>query len=252
MMKTKVIACFLLAGFIFGSCKKEETPDLVNPPAEVTIVDPLLREQIRLKLGLAESEVINEENILRLDTLDLVGENDLTGAINGISSLEGLGAATELSYLRFGGTQVSDLTPIAGLRKVKYLRLNNTPVTSLAPLAQWTSLTYFNINSVTGITDISPIAGNTSLQEIIMRDVPFGNAGMPTFSNFNVLYRLNIRGTGITDIAVLITLMQNGALLDSTPGAAAAGGATLDLRGNTVDCALLDPYRSQINSLNGC
>lgn len=248
------IAVTLFVGFGLSSCKKEETPtpQPPAPAAEVNVPDEKLRNAIKAALNLGAADVITVENIKQLDTLDIDGGADLSGNISGIADLTGLEAATELEYLHMGNTAVTDLTPIAGLRKVKYLRFNNTGITSIAAISQWTSLIYFNANTVTGLTDISPLAGNTGLQEAILRDVPFGNAGMTTIASLTSLYRLNMRSTGVTDISALVTLMSNGTLLDSTPGAAAAGGATLDLRGNTVDCTLLDPYRSQIANLDGC
>ena len=75
---------------------------------------------------------------------------------------------------------------------------------------------------------------------------------MATIAKFVNLYRLNMRGTGVTDIQELVNLMSKGALLDSTPGANEAGGATLDLRGLTIDCSLIDSYKDQISNLDGC
>jgi Leucine-rich repeat (LRR) protein len=243
---------FFLAFSAF-SCKKEGTP-VPQPPiaAEVNVPDAKLRNAIKAALNLSAADKITVENILALDTLNIDGGADSIGNISGIADLTGLEAATELTYLHMGNTAVTDLTPLAGLRKVKYLRFNNTGVTSIEAIRQWTSLLYFNANTVTGLTDISPLAGNTGLQEAILRNVPFGNPGMTTIAGLTSLYRLNMRATGVTDITALVSIMNAGGLLNSTPGAAAAGGATLDLRGNTVDCTLLDPYRSQIANLDGC
>lgn len=252
-IKLLTLSCAIFVAFGTSSCEKEQVnPIEPTPPAEVIIPDEKLRNAIKAALNLDASATINVENILLLDTLDINGRNDLTGEISGIAALTGLAAATELVYLNFGATAVTDLAPIAGLRKVKYLRLNTTAVTDLSPISQYTTLIYFNANSTTGITDISPLAGNAGLQEAILRGVPFGNAGMSTIAGLTALYRLNMRSTAVTDISVLGTLMSNGTLLDTTPGANEAGGATLDLRGLTVDCTILDPYRSQISNLDGC
>src|SRR5690606_17349888 len=118
------------------------------------------------------TEEVNTENILALDTLDIAGESDLSGNLSGIADLTGLEKATNLVYVRFGGTQVTDLTPIKDLEKVTYLRFNNTEITDISPISGYTTLTYFNANTVTGLTDISPLAGNTGLKEAILRDVP--------------------------------------------------------------------------------
>lgn len=231
-------------------CSKDD-PIIEEEEAElVSIPDALLLAEVKAALGLGAAEDVNVENILELDTLVLDAGEKLTLA--DLADLTGLQAATNLVYLHFGGTAVTDISPISGLRKVQYLRFNNTAVTDLSALSAYTTLTYFNINTVTGVTNISPIAGNTGLKEIILRDVPFGNDGMATIANFTSLYRINMRGTGVTDITVLGQLMAGGALLDTTPGAETAGGADLDLRGLSVeDWTPIAPYLSQISNLEG-
>ena len=136
------------------------------------------------------------------------------------------------------------------MRKIQYLRFNNTAITDISDLSGYTSLIYFNANTVTGLTDISPLGGNVGLKEAILRDVPFGNVGMATIAKFTTIYRLNMRGTGVTDISVLATLMAGGALQNSTPGA--NGMAVLDLRDLTVDCSVIEEYIENIADLEGC
>ncbi|HLW41425.1 MAG TPA: hypothetical protein VKY82_03560 [Flavobacterium sp.] len=221
---------------------------------EIHFNDARLAVQVRLALGLSENDAVTEENILNLTELEIDGEGDITpnGNIREISDLSGLEYAENLTYLHFGATKVTDLTPIGGLKKMDYLRMNDTDVTDLSPLSGYTTLTYFNANTARGITDISPLVGNTGIKEIILREVPFGDAGMATIANFTSMYRINMRATGVTDITVLGELMAQGALLDSTPGAAAAGGATLDLRGLSVeDWSPIEPYIDQISNLDG-
>ncbi len=235
---------------IAACTKDEETPTPTpQPPQEVNVPDSLLRNAIKAKLGLTASQAINVQNIKQLDTLDIDGGSTL--AYGEISNLTGLEAATELLYLHFGATKVTNLTPIANLKKVQYLRMNGTQVTDLSPISEYNSLTYFNANGATSLVNISPLSKNTGLKEMILRDVPMGNTGMTTIANFTSLYRLNMRNTGVTDIQVLADLMAAGALQNSTPGAAAEGGATLDLRQLTVNCTLITQYLPNINSLDG-
>lgn len=248
---TKLSMLLLAATIAFSSCKKDE--DAPTPPAEVNVPDAKLKAYIKGELGLGENDKITVENILKLDTLAIAGEDDLTGELSGIADLTGLEAAKELVYVRFGGTAVTSLAPIAGLKKVQYLRFNNTAITDVSMLTGYTTLTYFNANTVTGLTSIAGLANNTGLKEMILRDVPMGNAGLQTIKNFLGLYRLNIRSTGVTDLIPLRDMMAQGALQDTTPGAMEnGGGATLDLRGNTVDCKELDPYIANIANLDGC
>lgn len=211
----------------------------------VTIPDSNLNDFVRALVGLGSGDDLTTLYMTGIDTLNISG-------LLPISDLTGVEFAPNIRYLRFGDTSVTDISPIASLEKVEYLRLNNTDVTDLSPIADWTSLTYFNANTTTGITDISPLAGNDNLQEAILRNVPFGNAGMSTLRNLTSLYRLNMRNTGVTDITVLGEMMADGALLDSTPGAEEEGGATLDLRQLDVDdWSPIEPYIDQINSLSG-
>jgi hypothetical protein len=233
-----------------GCSKEEENTDNNPAPQEVNVADAVLSNYIKTYLNLGADQKITTENILGLDTLNMPGESNFTFAT--LEDLTGLEAAKNLVYIRIGGTMVTDLSPLAGLAKVEYFRINNTQITNLSALSNWSKLTYFNANTATSLTDISALSKNTNLQEMILRDVPMGNAGLNTISNFTKLYRLNARSTGITNIQPLVDMMAAGALLNTTPGASDNGGATLDLRGNTVDCTLLDPYRAQIANLEGC
>ena len=213
--------------------------------AIVNFPDLNLENFIKAYLGVDSTDELTTLYLTGLDTLNVAG-------ILPISDLTGLEYASNIRYLRFGGTSVTDLTPIADLQKVEYLRLNNTDVTDISAIADYTSLTYFNANTVTGLTDISPLAGNENLQEAILRNVPFGNEGMSTLRNITSLYRINMRNTGVTDITVLGEMMADGALLDSTAGAEEAGGATLDLRELDVDdWSPIEPYLDQISNLDG-
>lgn len=256
MLNWSILTAIFFLSFSLSSCSdddEDDTPPVTPPAAEVVFPDEFLEAQVKLALGLSADQTIDEQNILALDTLNINGSDDLPGGpISSISDLTGLEAAVNLIYLRFGGTAVTDLSPISDLTNIQYLRMNNTGVTDLSPISGYTTLTYFNANSTIGITDISPLSGNSGLKVAILRAVPFGDAGMSTVANWTTIYRINMRDTGVTDIAVLVELMEQGALLDSTPGAAEAGGADLDLRGLSIDCSLLDPFTSQISNLDGC
>ena len=232
-MKKKFINVFLCAlvlgatGISVSSCSKDDPePDPVTKVTEIP--DAALKDVIKEALQLTADD-ITEEDLLKLEELDVEGNE-------AIVDLTGLEKAANLTYLHLGETSVVDLTPIAGLTKITYLRLNDTEVADLSPIADYTSLTYFNANTATQITDISPLAGNKDLQELILREVPMGDAGMEVIANFTKLYRLNMRETGVTDITVLGDLMAAGALLKTTAGAEEAGGdAEIDLRGNDIE-----------------
>jgi Leucine-rich repeat (LRR) protein len=248
----------LMLALVFSSCGSDDpiSVDPDNDQDEVEVVefpDALLEAQIRLALDIADDEDITPELMLTLEELNIDASEDFSGDISDISNLSGLEYAENLTYFRFGYTSVTDLSPISDLENIEYLRFNNTDITDISPISGYTSLTYFNANTVTGLEEISPLAGNTGLQTAILREVPFGNEGMTTIRQLTSLHRINMRNTGVTDITVLGELMAEGALLDSTPGAIEEnGGADLDLRGLTIaDWSPVAPYVDQINEFDG-
>jgi Leucine-rich repeat (LRR) protein len=248
----------LMLALVFSSCGSDDpiSVDPDNDQDEVEVVefpDALLEAQIRLALDIADDEDITPELMLTLEELNIDASEDFSGDISDISNLSGLEYAENLTYFRFGYTSVTDLSPISDLENIEYLRFNNTDITDISPISGYTSLTYFNANTVTGLEEISPLAGNTGLQTAILREVPFGNEGMTTIRQLTSLHRINMRNTGVTDITVLGELMAEGALRDSTPGAIEEnGGADLDLRGLTIaDWSPVAPYVDQINEFDG-
>ena len=248
----------LSAVLLVSACSDDNsTSPIVEPdpdpePVLVDIPDSRLLAQIRIALEVDDSTPITKELMLELVTLDIDGSDDFSGNITEISNLTGLEYAENLEYLRLSYTAITDLSPISELEKIEYLRFNNTPITDISPIANFRNLTYFNANTVTGLTDISPLAGNTGLKEAIFRDVPFGNEGLETIRNFSEIYRINMRSTGVTDLTIVGEMMAGGALLDSTPGAEENGGASLDLRGLSIDdWTPIEPYVDQISNLSG-
>ena len=260
-MKKKFVNAFLCLVLLgatsasFSSCSKDDPEPQIEKPepkpdgegdkddegepedenAVVEIPDAALKDAIKEALELS-SEEVTEADLLKLDELDVEGNADIV-------DLTGLEKASNLTKINLGETSVTDLKPIAGLKKVNYLRVNDTKVADLSPVKDYTTLTYFNANTATEITDISPLAGNKDLQELILREVPMGNAGLDVIANFKKLYRLNIRETGITDITVLGDLMKAGALLKTTAGAEEAGkDAEIDLKDNDIES--FDPIAS--------
>jgi len=173
-----------------------------------------------------------------------------------VRTILGVDATTELTTellesiteLDARGSGTSNIAGIGLMPNITFLRLDNTNVTDLSPIIELENLTYFNINSVEGITDISPLANNTNLEVLIARNIPFGNEGLETIQNFNSLWRLNMRNTGVTDLSILATMMENGALQNA---ANPEGDAVLDIRNIEADFCVIFPYINEIGDLSG-
>ena len=196
-------------------------PEILPEPVEDGTVFPdgAFEGAVRNALGIGPDDEITDEMLLGLEELDA---RDLP-----IESIEGIDRMPNLTFLRLDGTNVTDLGPMITL----------------------SNLDYFNINTTTGITDISPLVNNTELGTLIARNVPFGNEGMETISNFTKLHRLNMRNTGVTELSVLADLMAQGALQDeNAPG----NTAILDIREiDADDFCVIYPYIDNIGDLSG-
>ncbi|PRD46718.1 hypothetical protein C5745_14025 [Sphingobacterium haloxyli] len=249
-MNVNILGMLLLgAAITFGACSKDkeaiEPEEIIEEPIDdddntdesaiaVQFADADLADFIRLELE--ELEVKVGEEITRGDLLNLK-ELSIRGVLTEVASLQGLEYATELEHLDFGGTKVSDLTPIKDLEKITYLRFNETPVADLSPIAAYTNLTYFNANQASpGLTDLSALSGNEDMGTLILRGNLLGDEGLATISGFKKLHRLNARSTGAGDATVVMIgqMMAEGALLKTTEGYVDKD-SELDLRGNEIE-----------------
>lgn len=199
-----------LEGWDGASCQEFEEPELFE--------DAALEALVRDVLGVDTETELTNELLATIDELDARG--------SGVENIAGIGLMPNINRLRLDDTNVTDLGPISELE----------------------NLVYFNINSVSGITDISPLANNTNLEVLIARNIPFGNDGMQTLLNFPNLWRINMRNTGVTDLSVLAEMMQNGALQNS---ANPDGDAVVDVRNLDADFCVIFPFINEIGDLSG-
>lgn len=199
-----------LEGWDGASCQDFEDPELFE--------DAALEALVRTILGVDNDAELTTELLASIDELDARG--------SGVENIAGIGLMPNINRLRLDDTNVTDLSPIVDLE----------------------NLIYFNINSVNGITDISPLANNTNLEVLIARNIPFGNDGMQTLLNFPNLWRINMRNTGVTDLSILADMMQNGALQNS---ANPDGDAVVDIRELEANFCIIFPYINEIGDLSG-
>lgn len=159
---------------------------------------------------------------------------------NYIREIDVLGNLENLRVLDISQNPIhqGDIGILSKLSRLAELNLRECDVSDLTPLKQLTELTYLNIHSNSRIASLAPLQGLTTLETLIMRDVPIGD-DIRYLSGMTRLNRLNIRNSGISDVTVLATLMDAGALMDS-----------LDIRENPVlttdGIASLYPYWDNI------
>ena len=124
--------------------------------------DAHLEEAVREKL-----EIPDEISMLPADMTglyDLVIEHD-------VESLRGLEHAINLEFLHIGRTEVSDLTPLAGLENLRVLKLFANRITDITPLAGLINLEVLELQD-NQIVDISPLKGLVNLKELNLGENP--------------------------------------------------------------------------------
>ena len=171
-----------------------------------------------------------------LSQLDLGGTD--------VSDLAPLAGLTGLQWLGLDGTGVSDLAPLAGLTGLETLFLNGTDVSDLAPLAGLTGLETLDLGG-TGVSDLAPLAGLTGLQRLDLGGT--GVSDLAPLAGLTGLQWLLLMGTGVSDLAPLAGLtglerldLDGTDVSDLAPLAGLTGLQWLDLDGTGVsDLALL-------------
>lgn len=133
----------------------------------------------------------------------------LTGLIannSGITSLDGLQYAMNLSSLNLYNNDVTDLEPLRGLQKLGLLELGANPnLTDLGPLSELPVLFYLGLNRSVRVTDLNPLSGLDTLQQLHLGELP-GITSMAPLSGLTGLTTLNLSQSGFTDFDSLRSL----------------------------------------------
>lgn len=168
-----------------------------------TTVDPKTGEVVRdtpLKRAEVPSITIQgEEYSTDLRKLDLSNRGLTDGDILDLKYM------INLTDLRLGGNNLTDLTPVAGLTDLRYIDLRENPdLTDMSPVSGLTNLeeiTYYN----TGVTDYSFMAGLTGLKHIELSNLQEDTdlSFLSNMTNATSIYCNGNSGTGISDLSFL-------------------------------------------------
>ena len=223
-----------------GPVSKEEILGLTELNISGQQIEDLtgLEEAVNLEKFEAQSTAIASfEPISELSKLNWLDIRNTTIPNGDLSFLEGI---TGLEFVDFRGTSLSDISNLALLTSLREVYLRDNNIEDLSPLSGLTELIYLNIHT-NPLTDLTPLAGLINLEQLVMRNIQSGNAGLEVIKNFTKLYRLNARNTGISDLTILGEMMAQGALQDN-PGELVF--ADVDIRDNEFGevTAENDPY----------
>lgn len=181
----------LLLGFVSTAAAQQGEP--------LRFDDPALERAVRGQLVLDEDQPLLAADVATIDRLvvEWPDEEDR------ISSLAGIEALTNLTYLNLRDHDVEDLQPLASLTNLESLFLSRTNVKSLAPLAGLPHLERLSL-SRNQIVDTSGLAG---LSELWFVDLS-GNRleDVSDLANAEQLETLLLHENALTDLSALAAL----------------------------------------------
>ena len=169
---------------------------VVTADSVVTFADSDLEDAVREALGKNSEEDIYESDIATMTVLEASGR--------GISSLSGLEALQDVTYIDLTNNQITSLSPLGNIAWANSILLGHNQITSMAPLSGI---------SVSDVLDLSynRISGFSSLTDFGAGD-------------------LNLSHNNIINIGPLVT------------GSGNRIGEYLNLEGNDLDCDAHNTY----------
>ncbi len=167
----------------------------IIPGASVYIPDPNLHGAIAKALGKAPGTPITMEEMATLKEI----ETSKLG-FNGIRDLTGLEFAVNLRKLVVNNSEISDLSPVAGLTQLLSLGFERNKVSDLSPVAGLENLEVlgFNFNLV---SDLSPVAGLKNLSYLAFAHNQASD--LPSLAGLENLRNLHISDNNISDLSPL-------------------------------------------------
>lgn len=176
-----------------------EVANCIDP---VYIDDGELEEGIRATLDKPSGD-ISCEDMERLTEANFEGYySEEDGTVYGISSLEGLQYARNLTHLDLGLNRISDISPLAGLTNLTELNLFNNQLSDISALANLTNLTELRLSS-NRISDISALAKLTNLTGLSLDFNWIGEISDLLRMNLPELTLLDLEYNQISDISAL-------------------------------------------------
>jgi internalin A len=186
MRKVVAVLWFIILSFVLAAGAFART-EIVFPKG--TGLERCVRENL-FQPFLAP---VFEEDALTLTALSCEGDN--------ITSLEGIEAFTNLQSVDFGykGTAIDNLTPLAALGKLTRINISKSNISDISPLAGL-PLVHLDLSD-NHITDLTPLAGITTLSTLVLyRQSPDYITDISPLDNLTALTLLDLEANKIADV----------------------------------------------------
>lgn len=208
------------------SAKAMKPPKECTPGPDVTIDDPDLEAEIRLKadkpkdknptLKTSDLALVKSVNLARKNNVDdldpcvfpkLTGMKDLFLGPGKLNDLRPISTLIQLESLRASINEVEDLKPLEKLTKLDRLDISKTHVHDISVLANLVNLTELQMDDIQ-ITDLSPIAKLKKLEKLSIQNTPITDVS--PLKDLTKLKVLTVKGTAISNLDTIQPLMSKG------------------------------------------
>lgn len=170
----------------------------------VRLLDEELDQAIRAVVGEAKTGPTNW--LYDVDTRSIT---NLTVALRGVTTLDGLADLDDLTWFDLGGNQLSSLDDLAACPDLQVLRVDGNQLSSVEGIEALTDLRVLDI-SHNQLENIDPVAALDSLETLYADQNQLASADFAA-SLLN-LHTLDLSGNQITTIAPLLQNAQQGGL----------------------------------------
>ena len=197
----------------------------VSPLTGLTTLEELLLSKNAI------SDISPLSGLTKLTNLDI--------ANNDISDISSLLRFTDLEELSIGSNPIQDFSLLVRFSRLSHLRIGGDSVPDLSLLAGMTHLKSLWISYAPAVSDISPLAGLTTLEDLLLH----GNAisDVSPLAGLTQLTSLNLGNNAISDISPLSGLTQltllylhGNAISDISPLTGLTKLIILSLSGNAI------------------
>lgn len=195
--------------------------------AQITVNDTLPEDAVEIKDMALRSSLLdydtNKDGYVSYDEIKAIDfiqvDSDKGKTLEDISCLK---YAENLETCYLNNTNISDLTPIAGLKNLKRLYIyNDEKIADISALKNLTQLAILNISG-TKVTDITSLATLKNLERLDISKTDITN--ISAIGNLKDLKWLNMNDSKVTDISALESatalryfLAKNTGISDITP-----------------------------------
>ena len=162
-----------------------DVASLLPPAKVVSIPDPNLAAAVRESLNMSSGETFTTHSILNLVKLEARNR--------GIKSLTGLEHAVNLKEVDLSAEYISDEGYV-----------NSNAISDFSPLEKLTALDELNLGGMSGLRDVSALAGLTNLEGLGLDDT--GVSDVSALAGLTNLETLDLTDTAISDVSALAHL----------------------------------------------